>query len=51
MWNELFLLGVTLIAVLATFGAVIYRLERDYWRNEAEAYQDSEIKKGRDDGA
>jgi hypothetical protein len=48
MWNELLLLGVTLIAVLATFGAVVYRLERDYWRNEAEAYQNAEIKEDDD---
>ena len=45
MWTELFLLGTTLLAVLATFAAVIYRLERDYWREEAEALQHDRLRR------
>jgi hypothetical protein len=45
MWTELFLLAVTLLAVLATFAAIIYRMERNYWREEAEALQHDKLRK------
>ena len=44
MWTELFLLGMTLTTLLSAFVAVIYRLERDFWRSEAESLQNEVIR-------
>jgi hypothetical protein len=44
MTSELILLAVVTWATLTTLGCILYRMERNWWREEAESNQDEAIR-------
>ena len=44
LWHELFFFVILLWAIMASFTAWFFRIERDYWQREAEASQDEAVR-------